>query len=625
MSLVETGTASTEGEDIPRSAPPGVHTALRDPNLQIRLLRLHGGPKIDGISASLEVWDRGSKPRYRAISYVCGPPDRMQDVTVNGTRISVRHNCYYALWQTRLHFPQSRVWIDAICINQLDLEEKAAQVMMMSETYTTAARVLVCIGPSDAHSDVVMQATEDIDAFIHRIPWDRKERSTNADVWHPPLDEAAAAHPPDETAAAQFLVHYNEFSMRTYFTRVWVLQELAAGRSHALVLCGKGTTRWLDLAELSLRLYVAHLRGRESPDKLYKRYFSSRIPDMDSSTSISKKPGYPFCLQELLELQCQDVRDRIYSTSVLIDWGSFGQSPPVPDYQISPLELALQLVSKMVDTRLDDIEHIIKTLDLLNPSTISQVLEELRTRRLDTRCSQVPDVSDRKWSTWILGAQMVEPDLLGRPSAQNGSLIITFGNPLDLSGETTAESELPSHWHETRTGDILVESTYFELVLRPHDDGNKFVVVSDVLPPGIVPLAEKAPFAAQCDCYLRLSQTSGRSGQIVHIAIELSDQEALAAVINYGAASISREAADISPVTMSIDGYGLSGYSRSAAFAKPKVGSHVWDVTAEAMKFEYGAEMGQPPCAEHRAGDYYWKYQKFLWYSVLMGTGTVLP
>jgi hypothetical protein len=127
MSGAETQTMSTEQEEeLPRSDSPDVRTALRDPQRQIRLLRLHGGSKRQGIFASLEVWERGSEPKYRAISYVCGDAQRMQSITVNGSRVSVRHNCHYALWQARLHYPESRVWIDAICINQLDLEEKTA-------------------------------------------------------------------------------------------------------------------------------------------------------------------------------------------------------------------------------------------------------------------------------------------------------------------------------------------------------------------------------------------------------------------------------------------------------------------------------------------------------------------
>jgi hypothetical protein len=71
MSTAETETMNTEEEDVSRSAPPGVRTALRDPNLQIRLLLLDAaGSDEDIISACLEVWNKGDAPPYNAISYV---------------------------------------------------------------------------------------------------------------------------------------------------------------------------------------------------------------------------------------------------------------------------------------------------------------------------------------------------------------------------------------------------------------------------------------------------------------------------------------------------------------------------------------------------------------------------
>jgi hypothetical protein len=208
MSTAETETMNTEGEDIPRSAPPGVRTALRDPNLQIRLLLLDAaGSDEDIISTSLEVWNKEDAPPYNAISYVCGDAQRMQDVTVNGSQVAVRYNCYCALWQTRLHFPESRVWTDAICINQLDLEEKTAQVTMMYEIYSNAMQVLAYIGPSDMHSDVILRAANDMDAVVQDLPedWEKPGLPLDLDLRDPLLDEAAAA---------QLYDHYQEFCMR---------------------------------------------------------------------------------------------------------------------------------------------------------------------------------------------------------------------------------------------------------------------------------------------------------------------------------------------------------------------------------------------------------------------------
>jgi hypothetical protein len=605
MSTAETDTISTKEEDVPRSAPPGVRTALRDPNLQIRLLLLDAvGSDEDTISASLEVWDRKTAPSYNAISYVCGDAQRMQDVTVNGSRVSVRHNCYYALWQTRLHFPESRVWIDAICINQLDLEEKTTQVTMMFETYSNAVQVLACIGPSETHSNIVMQATNNLDEMVQDLPPQWLEEPIQMHLWHPPLDEAAAA---------QLYDHYQEFCMRPYFTRVWVLQELAGGRYRTKLLCGQE------------RMYFHH-------DGPYKGHPDSSIFEVNILIleGFHNGSNFPHYLLGLHKLQCEDVRDRIYSTHVLIDWSSFGQTPPVPDYRISSLELALQLVDKMPNTRLSSIRVIAQTLGLLNPPMISQVLQELREHQQRTKTLKVPDVRYRKWYAPLSGVQMLQEDDRGRPIVQVDRLVpleftastesATCTNSSGLSEDMLAACRLISFYdaygvlvvslsERSRPGDIIIHSRWFGLVLRPHGDGNKFIVVGRAFVSAGVGLANKAPFADECDRHR--SQRAHYTTESIKIAIELSDVEALEVVVS-------------GDNLRNVDCDDPESLER-CTLGETKAGSHVWDVTAERFDDDHSAElMEQLPCAAHRAGDYYWKYQKFLWYSVLMGTGCTL-
>jgi hypothetical protein len=374
--------------------------------------------------------------------------------------------------------------------------------------------------------------------------------------------------------------------------------------------------------------------NKYGPHGPYKNYISLRIGNIDMDISMHKSK-YPAYLERASELQCQDVRDRIYSTIVLVDWSSFGQRPPIPDYRISPLELAIQLIGKLVDLQIRHITVIAKSLDLLNPSTMSQVIDELRTRRLNTTCPQSLDVPDRKWYIPVYEAQIIQQDLTGRPSlfTQFGS--ITWEHLSGLSGDTMAANKRSRNSiHDASTvaaskrakpGDIIVISFYFDLVLRPHADGDKFVVVSDELPEDVVKLARRAPFAAECDCHSRLLQTADDvESQYVHVTIELSDEDALAAVIIGEFRFMRLDAGTTSLETMSIDDYDSSGYLRGGPFGSSKIGSHVWDVTAEKMREDQSIQMEQLPCVAHRAGDYYWKYQKFLWYSVLMGTGTKL-
>jgi hypothetical protein len=70
-------------------------------------------------------------------------------VYCNGEATAIRLELARAL--RRLRFPNSTriLWIDAICINQDDKEERSYQVPLMGSIYSLARRVVVWLGPGD--------------------------------------------------------------------------------------------------------------------------------------------------------------------------------------------------------------------------------------------------------------------------------------------------------------------------------------------------------------------------------------------------------------------------------------------------------------------------------------------
>jgi hypothetical protein len=240
----------------------------------------------------------------------------------------------------------------------------------------------------------------------------------------------------------------------------------------------------------------------------------------------------------------------------------------------------------MPGTRLYDMKVIAQTLGLLNPPMISQILRELREHRQRTKFHEAPDARYRKWHTYLLRVQMVEDDT-GQPmvqfeqfvpeestlseestSAEASSQLARHTDFSDLSEEMLAACRLvPVYIDEVlvavvsermRPGDIIIQSNWFELVLRPHDDGNKFVVVGDVCMAGGIWLANRAPFANECGCHGRLWPKLDLSErEYIEIAIEITDEEALAAVI-------SREATRNGH-------YDMSEYLESGTSEKPEL------------------------------------------------------
>ncbi|KAJ0123789.1 hypothetical protein J7T55_012258 [Diaporthe amygdali] len=109
------------------------HEPLPDPATHIRLLEITSVDEIRDlpVHCKLTTWPVETAPLYTAISYTWGDPRQLTSVLVNGRPMEVRCNCEYVLKQAWWRKGNVYVWVDAICINQADNDEKSSQVAMM--------------------------------------------------------------------------------------------------------------------------------------------------------------------------------------------------------------------------------------------------------------------------------------------------------------------------------------------------------------------------------------------------------------------------------------------------------------------------------------------------------------
>jgi hypothetical protein len=144
---------------------------------EIRLLVLDPGRGPDDLSGSILVTrydpENNHVPRYEALSYTWGDqtnPDYIslrQSTTKSGmcelsdqdagehggpTRFAIGRNLATCLRQLRLDNDTRVLWCDSICINQQDLDERAAQVRRMGGIYKYAALGIAWLGPADDQS-----------------------------------------------------------------------------------------------------------------------------------------------------------------------------------------------------------------------------------------------------------------------------------------------------------------------------------------------------------------------------------------------------------------------------------------------------------------------------------------
>jgi heterokaryon incompatibility protein (HET) len=114
------------------------------PDGYIRLIKLESDS--DGLFYIMRRFSlrAAKKNRYRALSYRWISQERPNSVYMNYDRVRIAKNLHeFFKVQSRSKYRESWLWIDALCINQEDQEEKTGQIRMMGEIYSNAREVLV--------------------------------------------------------------------------------------------------------------------------------------------------------------------------------------------------------------------------------------------------------------------------------------------------------------------------------------------------------------------------------------------------------------------------------------------------------------------------------------------------
>ncbi|EWY83844.1 hypothetical protein FOYG_13633 [Fusarium oxysporum NRRL 32931] len=120
------------------------------------------------------------------------------------------------------------IWADALCINQADLDERAAQVKLMGRLYKSASIVLAWVGQYDRLSELAIQAMGKI------LDFDATRLHTQ-DSSYLEQEEVTMSSVPGMTVVHWFAL----FSLfqRLWFRRAWVVQEAVFARD-ILMVCG---------------------------------------------------------------------------------------------------------------------------------------------------------------------------------------------------------------------------------------------------------------------------------------------------------------------------------------------------------------------------------------------------
>lgn len=239
---------------------------LKDPAGDIRVLGLLPGGSESPIECTLAAQslavatEHGHNQGYVALSYVPehGEPSRSIKIHTAGGfagMFNIMPNLYAAMSQLRHGNNVRYLWIDAICINQANTQEKNRQVPLMADVYRRAECLCVWLGERNNEGDVALD-------FI-RGAGDLFATSVSAESepdWRP----------------------FYAFISRPWFRHRWAIQAIALAR-RATLMCGDRNVSWHELANA---LSIVQEVIRKSSNDL------TRNDDYDDWGHMSLQPAY---------------------------------------------------------------------------------------------------------------------------------------------------------------------------------------------------------------------------------------------------------------------------------------------------------------------------------------------
>ena len=199
---------------------------------EVRLLKIL--TVDDKIVCSLVHHSLSNAPSFQALSYVWGTEPPSKSVECDEAKLMVTTHLLNGLQTLSRQFGAEWLWIDAICVNQEDDDEKEVQVPRMTEIYSSAARVVIWLGPACDNSDLVMEIIPELNSIFGSIEEiGTVTKATLVSYGLPAIEDPV-------------WLGVIKLAFRDWFSRLWVVQEAVLARS-IVILCGETQ---LEFAEM---------------------------------------------------------------------------------------------------------------------------------------------------------------------------------------------------------------------------------------------------------------------------------------------------------------------------------------------------------------------------------------
>ncbi len=287
---------------------------------------------------------------YEAVSYCWGDDEKSNVIELNQRPFYITDNLNDFLRYRRDKNQSVTLWIDAICINQNDLEEKRKQVQLMRDIFLCSDRLTVWLGPPSEDAKLAFSTMYYIlqgDEF--KLPYLRE----------------------DLRLALTSLLD------RPWWTRMWIVQEFILGtlfskKSAAILQCGNLIFPMPEFFEVIERISnYQHEFRQHFPSiqkivtlKMLRKSVAGPagvqiLKQLLSGRSSDSAPSLLELMVNYREHKASDARDKIYGFLGISQTEDDFFRSIIVDYEVSICELYRKAASFSITQRgdLDILKH----------------------------------------------------------------------------------------------------------------------------------------------------------------------------------------------------------------------------------------------------------------------------
>lgn len=403
-------------------------------DVYVRLLCLPPGPRSGQIKCSLITTRLSKAPEFEAVSYCWGAllgresiyitnENEHQDSAV-GDALKVPNSIIPFLHCTRgQHDRRTRIlWIDSICINQNDPEERSREVLKMSEIYSKATNTISWLGPEHDSSDDGISYAIDLARLLQQHMSKNSETTT-------PDDEASQTVTVKVTLGDPRLEALFAILDRPYFERAWIVQEVILS-DRVLLVCGDAVISW----EQFIGAFTYFVLATPWIWEFYPTNRLSLLYTLKHTGDDFKNPANPNWLKVLVMLRgfrASDPRDKVYAYYGLQCKGGLTELGIKPNYKnMAVHDLYTTLATNALREGQAEVLHIPRLVRANDTDNESQQLVPINLP------SWVPD--------WQCTDRTPQPLIYGRRDSLRGSFTgehrASGESKLDISFNFLADS-----------------------------------------------------------------------------------------------------------------------------------------------------------------------------------------